>query len=177
MLPLLHRPREGGTRLFRPHDIIVVAPLALIGFAHRRIASNGAFFLVLSNLPITIMHELAHYTSALMLGGKPVGFSLWPTLKNGIWQLGSVTARVTIISAAPTALAPLVWLFVGGLLLVERTALVGESLPLLCCIHVAAYMCVAASIPSWQDIKVAIMHPLSLMLWSAILVAADFAIG
>jgi hypothetical protein len=163
--------------MIRPHDALALAPLVLIGLVHRRIARNGAFFLVVSNLPITVMHELAHYMSALILGGKPVGFSLWPTLNSGRWQLGSVTARVTIISAAPTALAPLLWLPVGGLLLVERTALAGESLPILCCIHVAVYMCVAAAIPSWQDIKVAIMHPLSLMLWSAILVAADFVIG
>ncbi|HXE95237.1 MAG TPA: hypothetical protein VN642_02440 [Dongiaceae bacterium] len=163
--------------MIHQHEVAVIAPLVLIGLVHRRIAKNGAFFLVVSNLPITVLHELAHFTAALMLGGKPVGFSLWPTLKNGTWQLGSVTARVTIISAAPTALAPLLWLPVGGLLLVERTALAGESLPILCCIHLAAYMCVAASIPSWQDIKVAIMHPLSLMLWSAILVAADFVIG
>ena len=163
--------------MFNSHDIIVVAPLALIGFIHRRIAKRGAFFLVLSNLPITIMHELAHYTSALILGGKPIGFSLWPTLKNGTWQLGSVTARLTLISAAPTALAPLAWLFVGGLLLVDRSAMAGESLPTLCCIYLATYICVAASIPSWQDIKVALIHPLSLILWSALLVAADFVIG
>ena len=65
------------------NDITVVVPLVLIGFIHRRIARRGAFLLVLSNLPMTIMHELAHYTSALILGGKPGGFSLWPRLKNG----------------------------------------------------------------------------------------------
>lgn len=174
---MLNRPRQRETGLFRPHDIIAIVPLALIGLVHRRIAKNGAIFLVMTNLPITVMHELAHYMSALMLGGKPVGFSLWPRRKNGLWQLGSVTARVTLISAAPTALAPLLWLLVGGLLLIERNALAGDSLPLLCGLHVAAYMCIAASIPSLQDLKVAIMHPLSLMLWGAILVAADFVIG
>lgn len=163
--------------MFYPHDIIPAVLLVLIACVHRQIAKKGAFFLVISNLPITIMHELAHYASALILGGKPVGFSLWPKLENGEWQLGSVTARVTIISAAPTALAPLVWLIAGGLLLCERTALAGDSLPMLCFIYLAAYMCLAASIPSWQDIKVAIRNPLSLLLWGAIMVAADFAIG
>ncbi len=163
--------------MLSPHDIIPIAPLVLIGIIHRQIAKQGTFFLVLSNLPITITHELAHYMTALMLGGKPTGFSLWPKRENGMWRLGSVTARATLLSAAPTALAPLLWLLVGGLLLVERTALTGESMPMLCCIYLAAYICVAASIPSWQDIKVAIMHPLSLLLWGAILVAADFTIG
>ena len=123
------------------------------------------------------MHELAHYAAALLLGGRPTGFSLCPSLKNGTWQLGSVTARATILSAAPTALAPLVWFFVGGLLLVERSALADESLPRLCCVYLTAYVCMAASIPSWHDIKIALSNPLSLMLWSAFLVAADFVIG
>ena len=149
----------------------------LIGLIHRRIASNGAFFLVMSNLPMTIMHELAHYTAALLLGGKPVGFTLWPRRDNGAWRLGSVTARVTILSAAPTALAPLLWLLVAGVLVAGRSVLAGESLPMLCGIYTAAYMCVAASIPSWQDLKVAIMHPLSLLLWGAVLVVADVVIG
>jgi len=113
----------------------------------------------------------------VILGGQPTGFSLWPKLENGIWRLGSVTARLTVISAAPTALAPLVWLSVAWLLLAERTALAGESLPALCGIYLGGYVCVAASIPSWQDIKVAITHPLSLLFWSAILVAADCIIG
>lgn len=163
--------------LFSPNDIIPIAPLALIAFAHRQITKNGAFLLILSNLPITIMHELAHYTSALILGAEPTGFSLWPKLENGKWRLGCVTAKVTLLSAAPTALAPLLWLIAGGLLMAERTALAGDSLPMICSIYLAAYMCVAASIPSWQDIKVAIMHPLSLLLWGAILIAADSAIG
>lgn len=131
----------------------------------------------MSNLPITIMHELAHYMAALLLGGKPIGFTLWPKRENGTWRLGSVTAKVTILSAAPTALAPLLWLLVAGVLMAGRAGLAGESLSMLCGIYVAAYMCAAASIPSWQDLKVAITHPLSLILWVAILVAADFVIG
>ncbi len=159
------------------HDIILAAPLVLIGIVHRRIAQKGAFFLVVSNLPITIMHELAHYASALLLGGRPVGFNLWPKLKNGTWQLGSVTARATVLSAAPTALAPLVWFLVGVLLLVERNTLAEGSILMLCGLYGAVYLCVAASIPSWQDIKIALSNPLSLMLWGAILITADFVIG
>ena len=152
---------------------MALVPLALIAFVHRQVAKNGAFFLVLTNLPITVMHEMAHYTAALLLGGRPVGFSLWPKRENGMWRLGSVTARVTVLSAAPTALAPFAWLIIGGFLLAGRVSLAGESIPLLCGIYLATYMCIAASIPSWQDLKVAITHPLSLMLWSAILIAID----
>lgn len=162
--------------MFSHQDIIQVVPLALIGLIHRRIAKYGSFFLVLSNLPITMMHELAHYMSALLLGGAPTGFCLWPKREHGRWQLGSVTARVTLISAAPTALAPLLWLFVGGMLLAKRPVLSYEALPMLCGIYVAAYMCAAASIPSWQDVKVALMHPLSLLLWGGIFGTTYFAL-
>ncbi|HIJ94682.1 MAG TPA: hypothetical protein HPP94_02880 [Desulfuromonadales bacterium] len=159
-------------------DILVpVAVLALIGTFHRRIAQSGTFFLLLTNLPITILHEAAHYSAALLLGGKPTGFRLCPQRVKGGWRLGSVNARVTVFSAAPTALAPVVWLFIAGLLLIKRTALAGDSLPALCGVYLAAYVCSAASIPSWQDIKVAVTYPVSFLLWSTILVAADFIIG
>jgi hypothetical protein len=163
--------------MFTLHDFIPLIPLVVIGFVHRQIAKNGAFFLIMSNLPITVMHELAHFTAALLLGGRPSGFSLWPRRENGAWRLGSVTARATVISAAPTALAPLAWLIVAGMLLAERATLAGASLPRMCGVHVAAYLCVAAALPSWQDIRVALMHPFSLLLWSVLLGAAAFATG
>ncbi|MDD2897869.1 MAG: hypothetical protein PHI31_04065 [Desulfuromonadaceae bacterium] len=163
--------------MFRTHDIIQLTPLVLIYLVHRRIARSGAFFLVLSHLPITIMHEAAHAVMALLFGVKPLGLSLWPQRENGRWRLGSVTARVTLISAVPTAFAPLIWLFVGAQLFDRRSAFNGESLFMTCGIYVAVYACIAAGIPSRQDVKVAFMHPLSLILWSAILIAAKYASG
>lgn len=156
--------------------IIPIALLMLIGYIHRQIARTGAFFLVISNVPITIMHELAHYVLALLLGGKPTGFTLWPKREGGRWVLGSVTAGATIISTGPTALAPLLWLCAARQLLIDRTSLAEGSVQILCCVYVAAYLCIAASIPSWQDIKVALMHPLSLILWGIVLAAAHHLI-
>jgi len=152
--------------------LLAILPLVAIGLIHRQISKNGAFLLVWSNLPITILHELAHYSVALLLGGKPTGFSLWPQRDGKKWRLGSVTARVTYISAAPTALAPLLWFFAGLLLIVERDAIAQGSLSGLIGVYLAAYMCVAASIPSWQDIKVALSHPVSLMLWAIVIAAS-----
>lgn len=163
--------------MISPHDILLLAPLALIGTIHRMLARNGSFLLVLSNLPITVMHELSHFIVALLLGGRPTGFSLWPRREGNRWRLGSVTARATMLSAAPTALAPLLWLFAAGLILLNRTHMAGESLPQLCGSYLAVYVCVAASIPSRQDLYVAITHPLSLMFWSALFAAAHFATG
>lgn len=163
--------------MISPHDFIAVAPLALIACIHRQIARRGSFLLVLSNLPITIMHELAHISVALLLGGRPSGFSLWPKRELGGWRLGSVTARATLLSAAPTALAPLLWLLAGVLLLAFRSELAGDSLSQLGGVYLGAYLCTAASIPSWQDLNVAVTHPLSLLFWGAIFAAAHYMIG
>ncbi len=82
-------------------------------------------------------------------------------------MLGSVSAVPTVISAAPTALAPLGWLVIGYYVLEfwdSRPEWVPEYL-----IIVILYACTAACTPSWQDIKVAIKHPVSLFLWAGIL--------
>jgi hypothetical protein len=109
------------------------------------------------------MHELSHYFVALLTGGQPSSFSVWPKRVGNVWILGSVKATPTILSAAPTALAPLAWLAIG------YSILVTWNLQLLhlsgYIIVVILYACSAACIPSWQDIKVALKHPLSLLLW------------
>lgn len=156
------------------HELIMIVPLVVIGYVHRQISRNGSFFLVLSNLPVTIMHEMAHFVVALLLGGEPTGVCLWPKRTGNRWILGSVTARVTLLSAAPTALAPLLWLPVGGMLLIERNILSGNSLEELCFVYILAYFCMAACILSWQDIKVAVSHPMSLALWSIVVTTAVF---
>ncbi|HIJ80409.1 MAG TPA: hypothetical protein HPP76_01715 [Desulfuromonadales bacterium] len=157
--------------------ILAVVPLLAIGYIHRRIAMSGAFMLVLSNLPVTIMHEMAHFTVALLLGAKPTGFSIWPHREGNRWQLGSVSARVNFISAAPMALAPLLWLVAGLFLLLQKDTIAQDSLKILAGVYLGVYLCIAASIPSRQDIKVALSHPMSLLLWVAIIVAADRLIG
>jgi len=151
--------------VFQQEIIFEAIPLVAIGLIHRQISTRGAFFLVLSNLPMTIMHELSHFMMALLLGGRPTGFSLWPRREGNRWRLGSVTARLTLISAVPTALAPLVWLLIGLVILNEKETLSHGSLHLLAAVYLAVYLCVSASIPSWQDIKVALTHPLSLFIW------------
>ena len=151
-----------------PLDVYLIIPLVLLGQLHRWISRQGALLLVVSNLPITIAHELAHFLVALILGGRPTGISLWPQRSRNGWTLGSVTSHATILSATPTALAPLLWLPAGVGLLMNRAALSGGSVGALCGIYLAVYCCLAASVPSWQDIKVAATHPVSLLVWSGI---------
>lgn len=147
-----------------------VVPLFCIGWAHRWVARKGAFLLVVSNLPVSLVHETSHYVISLLLGGRPSGINLWPTVNDtGRWILGSVTFRPTVLSAFPSALAPVLLLPVGLYLLLMRDVLSQGAFERICLVYLAAYVCLAASIPSWQDIKVAVTHPLSVICWLAIL--------
>ena len=146
-----------------PRIIGFLAASVVMGAVHRRLSSSGSLFAILYCFPFTLMHELSHLVAAFLTGGRPSSFSIWPKRVGGGWVLGSVNAVPTILSAAPTALAPLGWLVIGYyvmLLWYSRPVWVPEYL-----IVVVLYACSATCTPSWQDIKVAIRNPLSLFLW------------
>ena len=147
----------------QPAIIGFLAASVIMGVLHRRLSSSGSFVALLYCLPFTIMHELAHYMVALLTGGRPSSFSVWPRRAGGGWILGSVNAVPTVLSAAPTALAPLGWLAIAYYVMVLwdfRPVWVPEYF-----IVVVLYACSAACTPSWQDIKVAVRNPFSLILW------------
>ncbi len=146
-----------------PLIIGFMAAAVVMGAIHRRLSSSGSFLVILYCLPFTIMHEAAHFVVALLTGGRPSSFSVWPRREGNRWVLGSVTAVPTVLSAAPTALAPLGWLVIGYYAMAQwafRPVWLPEYL-----IVVVLYACTAACTPSWQDIKVALKHPVSLLLW------------
>ncbi|MEI7815813.1 MAG: M50 family metallopeptidase [Desulfuromonadales bacterium] len=142
----------------------LVASLVL-GAVHRRLSSSGSFLAILYCLPFTIMHELSHFVAALLTGGRPSSFSVWPRRSGNGWVLGNVRFVPTLLSAVPTALAPLVWLVVGYYSMVlwdVRPVWVPEYL-----LVAILYACTAACTPSWQDIKVALANPFSLLIYVA----------
>lgn len=154
-----------NSQLQNPHVIIgFLAAAVVMGALHRRLSSSGSFLAILYCLPFTLMHESAHFMVALLTGGRPSSFSVWPRRTAGGWVLGSVSSVPTILSAAPTALAPLGWLVIGYYLLLLwdlRPVWVPEYM-----IVVVLYACTAACTPSRQDVTVAVKNPLSLFLWA-----------
>lgn len=141
-----------------------LAASVVMGAFHRRLSSSGSYIAIMYCLPFTAMHELSHFAVAYLTGGRPSSFNIRPRRTAGGWVLGSVNAIPTVLSTAPTALAPLGWLAVGYYVLVLwhfRPVWVPEYL-----IVVVLYACSAACTPSWQDIMVAIKNPLSLFLWA-----------
>ncbi len=155
------------TQFYNPNHIVVFIILSVImGAIHRRVASSGSLLVILYCLPFTLMHEIAHVVAALLTGGRPSSFSVWPKRTGQGWILGSVISTPTILSAVPTALAPLGWLLVGYYAMVSwplRPVWMPEYL-----IVVIVYACSAACTPSWQDIKVVLTHPLSLIVWGGV---------
>ena len=135
----------------------------LCGACHRRLSSSPSLLVLLYCLPFTIMHESAHLVAAFLTGGQPSSFTVIPRRRGNGWVLGSVSTVPTLLSACPTALAPLGWLLFGYLAMIgwERrpTALPEYLLP------VILYACAAASLPSRQDMRVLGKNPLSLLLW------------
>jgi hypothetical protein len=150
----------------RPSQVIsfLIASVVL-GTIHRRLSSSGSLRAILYCLPFTIMHEMAHFVAAFLTGGRPSSLSVWPKKSGNGWILGSVSSVPTLLSAAPTALAPLGWLVIGYYSLVlwdVRPLWVPDYL-----LVVILYACSASCIPSWQDIKVALTYPLSLFMYVA----------
>lgn len=110
------------------------------------------------------MHELSHFVVAFITGGRPSSFSVRPRRDGTGWVLGSVSSVPTILSAVPTALAPLGWLVIGYYVLIlwdSRPESVPEYL-----LAAVLYACAAACTPSWQDVKIALTHPFSLLFWA-----------
>lgn len=153
-----------------PHNAPLMIGFLIIsvvmGALHRRLSSSASFIALLYCLPFTFMHELAHFVVALLTGGRPSSFSILPVRSGGRWVLGSVRAVPTLLSAAPTALAPLGWLVIGYYLLLQwdfRPLWVPGYL-----LIIVLYACSAACTPSFQDLKVALGNPFSLVLWAGV---------
>jgi len=119
-------------------------------------------------LPGTIAHEACHYLSGLLLNGGPVSFNLMPRRDGHGWAMGSVTFNhirwynAPFIGLAPLLLLPAayglaLWRLKGQLVPGWREGLA---------VFVIANL-VYASVPSWQDVKVAARSPLGWILLAA----------
>ena len=149
----------------QPLIIPFLVVFVVMGAIHRRLSSSGSFLAIFYCLPFTIMHEMSHFVVALFTGGRPSSLSVWPRRSGNGWVLGSVSSVPTLLSAAPTALAPLGWVLIGYytmLLWDIRPVWVPEYL-----LVPVFYACAAACTPSRQDCMVALTHPLSLLIFVA----------
>lgn len=149
--------------------VTAITVMIWVFYALRRRAP--IFFLVV--LPATVVHELTHLVTALLLNGRPEGFSIIPQRSARGYTLGSVAcANIRWYNGLFIGLSPIILLIVAAIVVGWRTHYyrsfsISETL----WVYVCACM-VYAAIPSWQDIKIALVST-----WLVIAVGLALAFG
>jgi len=151
------------------HHFAGLLLVILLAVLQGRVGRIGSFWQICWALPGTILHELAHLIVAAVTGGRPVGFSVIPRRDRGGWLLGSVTiSRPGPVSALPSAMAPLALNAVAYYLYRGWGRWFPPDLPHTLLMYAAVYLFCYSSIPSGQDVKVALSSPVGLMLYTAL---------
>jgi hypothetical protein len=127
------------------------------------------------NLSFTLLHEIAHYVVAFILGAKPNGFSLIPkkTTSGGktYYQLGSVSVKNSNnFNRFPIAIAPL--LLIGLLFYVNQHyyTYFEDNIYSLILYIVIVILLIDNSIPSVADIEIA-FSGYGYIVWVSLLLA------
>ena len=151
---------------------------AMLGAIQGRADRVGPFWMILVRLPGTFLHELAHLVVAFITGGKPVGFSIIPRRTVGVtadgstrrvWVLGSVTiTNPSVLAAFPSGFAPILLLPFAWFLYREWFVWFPSDLPHTLLMYVAVVVCCGSSLPSSQDVTVALSRPLGVVLYAAL---------
>jgi len=141
----------------------VVVMLALFNWSRR-------FFWVFSLLvlPGTLAHELCHLLLGLLLNGQPAGFNLIPRRSGRGWEMGSASfSHMTWYNAFFVGMAPLLLLPAAYFLLRWRLG----GVPVFGWQEALAVYLIAnlayASLPSWQDCRIAARSPIGWLLLAA----------
>ncbi len=144
--------------------VLLVIAMAVL---QARVGRAGALWQICWALPGTLLHELSHLVVATVTGGRPVGFSLIPRREGeGRWVLGSVTiSNAGAISALPSAFAPLLLNVVAYYLYLGWNTWFPADLLHTLLMYVAIYVFSYSSIPSGQDVRVALSNPAGVLLY------------
>ncbi len=152
-------------------DLAFIA-LALVAI---QLARRSALLHALLVLPGTLLHELAHWIIATLLGGQPTSLSVVPGRTEHGWRLGSVgIARVRWFNALPIGLAPLLLAPIAVLALIHASRADAASWVHWALLYVASSAAVSC-LPSLQDLKVVASRPLGALLYLAVAAAAIHA--
>ncbi len=132
---------------------LAVAVMLTLLLVTRRL---GVIYFVTA-FPVTLAHELMHLLLGFLTHGQPCGFRVWPRRSARGYVLGSVTCRnVRWYNGLFIGFAPVLLLPVALVLLIWRL----HAQPDVNAVEAAWAYAVAcltyASLPSWQDIRVAL---------------------
>jgi len=152
------------------HHFAGVLLVIVLAVLQGRVGRIGAFWQICWALPGTLLHELSHLVVAAATGGRPVGFSIIPR-RDGArrWVLGSVTiSRPGALSALPSGLAPLALNAVAYYLYRGWWSWFHPDLTHTLFLYGSIYLFSYSSIPSGQDLRVAVSSPLGLLFYSSL---------
>lgn len=142
---------EASILALSPADVLLILVGVLVISLSRY---AGMWIYALVALPGTLMHELAHFLVAALLGARPSFPALLPVRTERSWRLGSVSFRAGRLRSMPIALAPLLLL---PLALWWAAAFVHTASWPLYGVHVwIAAALLQASLPSKTDLKLAL---------------------
>lgn len=149
--------------------VIVILTLLLVT---RRL---GVIYFV-TTFPVTLAHELMHLLLGFLSYGQPCGFRVWPRRAANGYVLGSVSCRnVRWYNGLFIGLAPVLLLPCALALLIWRLHAVPEVDATEAVWAYAVACLTTASLPSWQDLRVALAS--SWLLLAAIAITALLVSG
>jgi len=155
---------------------LILLVVVLVRLKYHTYSSMWATALV--NVPGTALHELMHYLVGLILNAKPCNFTLFPKKSmDGGYVMGSVGfCNVRFYNAVPSAMAPLLLLFIGFylnryFLPTMRLTAVNYILYVL-----LQTIIIENAVPSGADFKVAFAYPKGVILYTIIALAAISAL-
>jgi len=134
------------------YTLAVIVLLTLLLLTRRL----GAVYFV-TTFPVTLAHELMHLLLGLVTHGQPCGFRVWPRRAANGYVLGSVSCRnVRWYNGLFIGLAPVLLLPCALALLIWRLH-AAPALSVAEAVWAYAIACLTtASLPSWQDLRVAL---------------------
>jgi hypothetical protein len=116
----------------------------------------GVIYFV-TTFPVTLAHELMHLLLGFLTYGQPCRFRVWPRRSAGGYVLGSVTCRnVRWYNGLFIGFAPMLLLPFALTLLIWRLHAQPDMNPVEATWVYAVACLTYASLPSWQDIRVAL---------------------
>jgi len=151
--------------------VLLVISLAVL---QARVGRIGTFWQIFWALPGTFLHELSHLLVAAVTGGRPTGFTIFPRRESSrggaqCWILGSVTiSRPGPVAALPSALAPLALNAAAYYLYRNWGSWFPPDLPHTLFMYAAVYLFCYSSIPSAQDVKVALSSPVGVLFYGGV---------
>lgn len=151
-------------------DFFVSVVLVILIGRLKHLHCRSLWSAALVNFVGVVLHEMAHFAVAFVLGGRPTRFSVWPRRTVNGFVFGQVVcARITFFNAMPIGLAPLMllpmaWLIERNFFLYLPVTVVNYLIYLFLLVIV-----IENALPSTADWRLVWHHPFGLLGWVIVL--------